>query len=139
MPRGTDYGQWLRKKNRMRSGKLTPAAAAADYSGYPAIGSGGFKDISVLKLTLMAGQMGSHPKISLALASAQEIRNELYEWITSYSQREKAKGLGFEQFKSNWRVFRVWCPLQVRLAAEEIFWELGDPYRKLITGFAPLK
>lgn len=101
-------------------------------------GTGGYKDINVLLITLKAGQMKRHPTMSLALREARWIRNELYEWVKSYSEREASSGLGFEQFKQDWRTFRVWCPLQVRLAVEEILWVMGPEYRALVTGFRPI-
>jgi hypothetical protein len=126
-PAGTPIGDDIRRMPAV-AGSLTGIG-----------GKGGFKDISPLLVMKKASQMGNHPKISIALEQAQWIRNELHDWITSYSKRETSAGMGFERFKQHWRVYRVWCPLQMRLACEEIFWELGDPYKRLITGFAPLK
>lgn len=107
----------------------------------PRKGSGGYKNISVWLVNRMARSIANPVvgmEMSAALAGARWLRNELYEWIISYVQREMYEGQGFEEFKSDWRIFRVWCPLQVRLAVEEILWQLGPPYRKLITGFAPI-
>jgi len=37
-----------------------------------------------------------------------------------------------------WRTVRNMVPLQVRMLLEQAMWELGDEWRKLISGFGPL-
>lgn len=104
--------------------------------------SGGYKNISVWLLNKEAKLIGDflgYKSMSSCLSAARWIRVELYEWITSYELREKTPGRGFEEFWEDWRIFRVWCPLQVRLAVEQILWELGGRYRKAITGFGPME
>jgi len=38
-----------------------------------------------------------------------------------------------------WTRVRAWLPLQLRLTAEQIFWDRGGGWRRYISGFGPIK
>lgn len=42
-------------------------------------------------------------------------------------------------FQRHWVRARLFVPLQIRLAMEQLLWELGGGYRNLITGFGPAR
>lgn len=145
-PKGLKYTKY-KAWHRIRSGQASPEEirtyAEADWSQVD-VGTGGsgkFKDISPLLLMAKASQMHRHPFMSILINQARFIESELRAWILSYSDREAYKGQGFVEFCADWRSIRVWIPLQMRLCAEQIFWELSwkdARYKKLITGFAPM-
>lgn len=100
--------------------------------------TGGYKNINPLWLK---GQMRAFrlaPSMEKALEIGRGIRTELWDWISSYKQRENSPGLGFVLFKTHWSFVRLLLDLQTRLLAEQILWEMGKPWSTLCTGFKPL-
>ncbi len=51
-------------------------------------------------------------------------------WIHSYNDAS--------HFQREWKWIRLWVPLQVRLFVEQVLWDMGGPWRKLVTGFRPI-
>ena len=43
------------------------------------------------------------------------------------------------QFSKDWRWLRLDIDLQTRLFVEQVLWDLGPTWRKLVTGFGPIK
>lgn len=50
----------------------------------------------------------------------------------------KLKSIGFSTFRVAWESARQLISLQARLYLEQRFWNLGDPWRALVTGFKPV-
>ena len=50
-----------------------------------------------------------------------------------------ARAMGPAAFADIWKWARLVLPLQIRLAAEQGLWDLGGEYRRLISGFGPIK
>lgn len=53
----------------------------------------------------------------------------LGRWVSEYES--------IAAFKRDWVRARLFVPLQIRLAMEQLLWELGGDYRSLVTGFGP--
>jgi len=49
-----------------------------------------------------------------------------------------SKGGDFDDFKGKWKYLRTGLPLQGRLLFEQTFYDLGSPWRYLVSGFSPL-
>lgn len=45
---------------------------------------------------------------------------------------------GFDRFVDSWKLGRQLVPLQGRLVMEQVLWDLGGPWRTLVSGFKPL-
>lgn len=73
---------------------------------------------------------GYEARITVAL----KVRNLIGSWLKSYVQRPN----GFEDFKRRWKYGRCCIDLQSRLMVEQILFELGNPWRSLVSGFGPL-
>lgn len=46
---------------------------------------------------------------------------------------------GAAAFLEDWKWIRLAIPLQVRLAVEQMLWDRGGDWRKLVTGFSPVR
>lgn len=46
---------------------------------------------------------------------------------------------GAAAFTKDWKWARLSVPLQIRLLVEQVLWDEGGEWRKLITGFGPIK
>jgi len=44
----------------------------------------------------------------------------------------------YDCIRQNWTFTRTQISLQLRLLVEQIFYDLGQPWRKLVTGFRPV-
>ena len=45
----------------------------------------------------------------------------------------------FEEFREHWKWRRILVPLQLRLVVEQMLWDMGLPWRSLITGFRAIE
>ena len=45
----------------------------------------------------------------------------------------------FEDFREHWKWRRLLIPLQLRLVVEQMLWDMGLPWRSLITGFRAIE
>ena len=59
------------------------------------------------------------------------LRDTVRAWVGSYSSPTK--------FQAEWKYMRLGVPLQFRLLVEQILWDMGLPWRNLVTGFNPVK
>lgn len=50
---------------------------------------------------------------------------------------KRIRGLPFGVLANRWFFLRQFISLQARLYWEYVFWNVGDPYRRLVTGFNP--
>jgi len=73
------------------------------------------------------------PRIELC----EEINRMIRDWVESYDT-DNAPGLGYRSFFYHWKIQRTFVPLQVRLAVEQILYDKGEPWRRLVSGFRPL-
>lgn len=64
------------------------------------------------------------PALFRALADAMR------SWIRSYASPRA--------FQADWKWMRLMVPLQFRLLVEQVLWDLGGDWRKLVTGFRPI-
>ena len=46
---------------------------------------------------------------------------------------------GPSAFQKDWKWARLLVPLQLRLLVEQVLWDKGEGWRKLITGFGPIR
>ncbi len=51
-------------------------------------------------------------------------------WIRSYSNAR--------EFRADWKWMRLLVGLQQRLFIEQVLWDKGGDWRKLVTGFRPI-
>lgn len=96
-----------------------------------------YRDISLVALKTAASQIDNAHSVSAALNIATNQMNLIKSWINSYSQRND-KSVAFYMFREHWKILRHWVSLQTRLAIEQVLWEYGGEYRKLVTGFRPI-
>jgi hypothetical protein len=113
--------------------KIGPPAGA-----WKTAGGLGYKDINPWLVEQYMSKAAKSLRMQDLLTLARSARTELYGWIVSYQERETAKGTAFNKFKADWNVARLVIGLQSRLMAEQILWELGPPWRNLVTGFRPI-
>lgn len=88
------------------------------------------------------------PEYSLALKFAnalnllRAIQTGKADKLIEEAEREFIKVIKMTtpiRWARRWLWVRNWLPLQLRLFIEQIFWRLGEPYLRLITGFGPIK
>lgn len=60
-------------------------------------------------------------------------------WIEGYVEAERYPGEGWRTFAEDWRIVRMFVPLQFRLCAEQVLYDKGLPWRTMVSGFRPLK
>lgn len=72
------------------------------------------------------------------VAIAESINQDLRRWIDGYSNRNPSR-IAVLGFKYHWTILRVWVPLQLRLACEQVLYEKGEPWKYLVTGFGVVK
>lgn len=68
-----------------------------------------------------------------------EIKAVIRKWIDGYEQNYDVPEQGLEAFWVTWKVLRCWVPLQLRLAVEQVLYEKGGDWRRLVTGFRPIE
>ena len=62
---------------------------------------------------------------------ARETARVTNQWISTYPSALN--------FGADWKWLRLEVPLQTRLFVEQVLWERGGEWRKLVTGFGPIK
>jgi len=67
-----------------------------------------------------------------AVDTMRAIAGDVQRWMDS------DYGDDVRRFASNWRWVRMLISLQVRLIIEQILWDRGGDWRKMITGFLPM-
>lgn len=75
---------------------------------------------------------------SAKLEAARMIYNEWDRFITDYTRRNGER-IGKAAFKADWKIIRLWLGLQDRLFVEQMLYDRGGFYRRLVSGFRPLE
>lgn len=76
-----------------------------------------------------------------AILLADKAYETLGRWIYEYAQGEldgNAKK-NFTTFATMWKRYRLCIGLQTRLMAEQVLYDLGQPWRNLVSGFKPIQ
>lgn len=68
-----------------------------------------------------------------------EFRNHVHKILDKEYGGGRDKMYLFTQIKQNWTFTRTVISLQLRLIIEQVFYDLGQPWRQLVTGFSPMK
>lgn len=87
-------------------------------------------------------EIGTPVKFGLALQLLRSIQEGKLDQNIEILEVEMMKVVKMTTpllFATRWMWMRNWLPLQMRLLMEQVFWRMGDPYTKLITGFGPIK
>lgn len=82
---------------------------------------------------------GHYKSVNEMVRKAQEIEGHIRRWVEGYEVNQLYQGEGFARFKRHWRSVRMFIPLQVRLCAEQVFYDKGYPWNSLVSGFNPYK
>ena len=69
--------------------------------------------------------------ISVAADSGRAVANQVRAALSKYSSSKA--------FQRDWKWARLSVPLQIRLLVEQVLWEKGGDWKKLVTGFGPIK
>lgn len=69
-----------------------------------------------------------------AIDRSLKMANVIRAWLKSYVQDGE---VGFQRFKMRWKYGRCTINLQIRLLVEQVLFELGPPWRSLVSGFSP--
>lgn len=77
----------------------------------------------------------SHDVVKVGL----RIQDIFGEWIDDTVGKNGSVAQAWPVFRFQWKISRAWVPLQVRLCAEQYFYDRGDPWRYLVTGFGAIK
>lgn len=98
-----------------------------------------YSNISIRELVYRAKWIawrgtGQELKLSSMLGRQRDFETFVEGWLHSY----ELKARGFDVFQNHWKRIRPWLDLQTRLACEQIFYDKGQPWRQLVSGFRPL-
>ena len=69
--------------------------------------------------------------ISVAADTGRAVANQVRASLLKYNSAKA--------FQKDWKWARLSMPLQARLLTEQVLWEKGGDWRKLVTGFGPIK
>jgi hypothetical protein len=83
---------------------------------------------SPLMAKLLWKTISNAPSMEGALERARILWSAAYYWIQEYAD-------DYPLFKTDWMVLRNSLPLQARLVVEQQLWNLGEPWKRLVTGF----
>lgn len=72
------------------------------------------------------------------LADCRLIMEAWRKWAVSYEVKYGSRYF-FPVLKADWKVMRNLMQLQQRLMIEQAFYELDEPYSRLVTGFGAIK
>lgn len=97
-----------------------------------------YKNIDIGWLEVCMGQARNTPRVGDGLAIMRAVRREIYEWIQSYKKRSPSDWVAYQRFHLDWKVLRVGISLQVRLLVEQVLYDEGEPWNRLVTGFLPM-
>ena len=64
--------------------------------------------------------------LTVSMGIARSVRS----WMRSYRSAY--------HFQKEWKWIRLAVPLQLRLIVEQVLWDRGGDWRKLVTGFRPI-
>lgn len=89
--------------------------------------------------TFMKTQMLDTSKTTTNLVDyVESINNQIERWIEGYEANNSPR-LAWLGFQYHWKILRVWVPLQLRLAVEQVLYQKGEPWSSLVTGFKPVR
>lgn len=92
-------------------------------------------------MKILQGYLGTFgtAQSSLWIGKMEAIHDRIARWIDGYVAGNSSKRLAYLGFAYHWKLLRVWVPLQLRLATEQVLYEKGEPWRQLVTGFGVVK
>jgi len=89
-----------------------------------------------LSLKLLSG--ATEGLLSRKVGEAKHIYGMFEAWVKGYQELERYPGEGYGVFYSDWKKVRMWLSLQERLCVEQVLFDMGRPWRSLVTGFVPV-
>lgn len=115
---------------RVKHGKLDWATLNWEINALSKISSG---------QRVTASSIGSWaPSTRDILTLSLRIQERISSWVDGYVSNYGSADKAYPIFQMVWKACRAWVPLQLRLCAEQVFYNKGDPWRKLVSGFKPL-
>ncbi|MBV6343699.1 hypothetical protein [Candidatus Magnetobacterium casense] len=126
------YGLNAKEKQRIKPGPMDWAKLMMKVK---AIGK-----ISELNLT---GTLLTIPGVSKEWSTAtlvtlaESINEDIRNWVNGYEEKNDPR-VAILGFAYHWKLLRTFVPLQLRLAVEQVLYEKGGSWQRLITGFRPL-
>lgn len=91
-----------------------------------------------LKSSMIDHKMSETTDTAQAIENAEEIYVELRQWIDTYMAQTSTTRLGVLGWQYHWKMLRAWVPLQLRLVVEQVAYDKGLPWSRVVSGFKPL-
>lgn len=90
------------------------------------------------ELQRLADRIGSLYQAFPSLVNKNETMSRVRTLYRALAWEIDQYGSDYRAFAADWTLLRVFVPLQVRLATEQLLWQRGEPWRRLVTGFRPV-